>query len=534
MSNSLFPTEEEIPESVRIPVINQREYLINGEIRTWNGDMQSVLSPVCIRSGDKLEQKVLGSVPLLTEKEALEALDAASQAYNFGKGAWPSMTVRDRIRHVENFLRNMGKAREQVINLLMWEIGKSQKDATSEFDRTVNYIRETITALKDLNHEDSKLKRVDGHIVQARRAPYGKVLCVGPFNYPINEIYTTMIPALIMGNTVVFKPAKNGVLLHQPLLEAYQKSFPPGVINTIYGDGAQVIGPIMKSGQLDMLSFIGSTKVANIITKQHPKPSLHTILGLGAKNPAFVLRDANIDKAVEECLKGSLSYNGQRCTAHKIIYIHEDRANEFVENFAQRVDRLVWGMPWTPNVNITPLPEPGKQKWMQDYVDDAVSKGAKVVNPKGAQTIGTFYSPAVLFPINRNMKIYHEEQFGPVVPIVLYHNIEEALHDLEISDLGQQASIFGRSPKDVGMLVDRLSNQVCRVVLNGQCQRGPDSLPFTGRKTSAVGVLSITDALKVSSIRSMVTAQDNPENKELIQGIIENGYSTFMDTDYLI
>lgn len=125
----IFPSEESIPETVRLEKpIEQREYLINGELRIWKGDMNPVMSPIFIRKGANHEQKVLGSTPLLTSTEAMEALHAAVAAYDLGHGEWPLMTVTERIEHVERFLLKMREQRTIVVNLLMWEIGKSQKD----------------------------------------------------------------------------------------------------------------------------------------------------------------------------------------------------------------------------------------------------------------------------------------------------------------------------------------------------------------------------------------------------------------------
>jgi hypothetical protein len=126
--------------------------------------------------------------------------------------------------------------------------------------------------LKDLDRASSRFVIEQGVIGQIRRAPLGVVLCMGPFNYPLNETFTTLIPALIMGNAVIFKPPKLGVLLHQPLLEVFRDSFPPGVIGTVYGEGATVISPLLQSGRVDVLAFIGSSRVADILKHQHPRP----------------------------------------------------------------------------------------------------------------------------------------------------------------------------------------------------------------------------------------------------------------------
>ncbi|VVB77990.1 Lactaldehyde dehydrogenase [uncultured archaeon] len=535
MTNVFFPTEQEIPDKYKVSPVNQTKYLIGGELREWSGARQEVLSPICIRDGDKIEQKVLGSYPMLTPEESMQALDAAVKAYDNGKGVWPTMPVEGRIKHVEGFLERMTAVRSDVVNLLMWEIGKTYPDSAKEFDRTVEYVKDTIKALKGLDEQSSRFQREGGIMAQIRRAPLGKVLCMGPYNYPLNETYTTLIPALIMGNTVVFKPSKYGVLLHEPLLKAYQESFPPGVLNTIYGDGKTIIGPMMKSGNIDVLAFIGSCGVSNAIERQHPKPNrLRCVLGLGAKNPGIVLKDADLESAVNECVQGSLSYNGQRCTALKVLFVEREIADEFVKKFSEKVDGLGHGMPWQDKVTITPLPEAGKTQYLDDLVKDAQINGAGVVNLTGRVIDHTFFSPAVLYPVNSKMKVYHEEQFGPVVPIVPFDNISEPLEYMDNSEVGQQASIFGKDPEVIGALIDPLVNQVCRVNLNSQCQRGPDSFPFTGRKDSAEGTLSITDALRVFSIRTLVAAKESPQNKEILRGILKGTTSQFLSTDVIL
>ena len=152
-----------------------------------------------------------------------------------------------------------------------------------------------------------RVEVTQGVIGQIRRGPLGVVLCMGPFNYPLNETFTTLIPALIMGNAVIFKPPRLGVLLHHPLLEAFRDAFPTGVVNTVYGDGAKVIGPLMQSGKIDVLAFIGSSRVADLLRQQHPRPHrLRCVLGLEAKNAGLILPDADLDLTVKECLTGNL------------------------------------------------------------------------------------------------------------------------------------------------------------------------------------------------------------------------------------
>ncbi|MFN7488436.1 MAG: NADP-dependent glyceraldehyde-3-phosphate dehydrogenase [Chryseotalea sp.] len=532
---TIFPSEASIPKSFQLhEKIDQREYLINGELISWQGDLSPVLSPVCINTGNGYEQKVIGATPLLTKKEALQALDAAVQAYDKGHGVWPSFTVAERIEHVEKFLVRMREKRTEVVNLLMWEIGKSLKDSEKEFDRTCDYIVDTINELKQSDRRAATFQNEQGIMAQIRRVPLGVVLCMGPYNYPLNETFSTLIPALIMGNTVVFKPAKYGVLLIKPLLEAFRDSFPVGAINIIYGKGRDTVGALMETGKLDVFAFIGTNKGANELKKLHPKPHrLKSILGLDAKNPAIVLPDADLDNAVAESVMGSLSFNGQRCTALKILFVHKSIVNVFIDKFNAEVSRLKPGMPWDPSVGLTPLPEPGKTDYLQSLVEDAKQHGAQVVNENGGTVIQTFFYPAVLYPVNKKMRVYTEEQFGPVVPIVAYDNLEETIDYVVDSNFGQQVSIFGKDSAQIAKLIDAFASQVGRINLNAQCQRGPDTFPFNGRKDSAEGTLSVSDALRVFSIRTLVAAKSNETNKGIIGKIIRNRESSFLSTDYI-
>ncbi|HOW89465.1 MAG TPA: NADP-dependent glyceraldehyde-3-phosphate dehydrogenase, partial [Elusimicrobiales bacterium] len=530
-----FPRAGEVPVKARIEPLEQKDYLLGGRLKTWKGPAQKVFSPVSTAGPGGPERVYLGSYPKLTEREALAALDAAVRAYDDGKGPWPTASVETRIAAVENFVRRMKEKRALTVKLLMWEIGKSAEDSEKEFDRTVEYIVDTVNALKDLDRASSRLSISQGVIAQIKRAPLGTVLCMGPYNYPLNETFTTLIPALIMGNTVVFKPPKYGVLLHRPLLEAFRDSFPEGVVNTIYGEGRKIIGPLMRSGKVNVLAFIGSSRVADVLKQQHPKPHrLRCVLGLDAKNAGIVLPSADIGLAVKECLSGALSYNGQRCTALKMLFVHRSVLNEFLEKLVTEVDGLKIGMPWEPGVKITPLPEDEKVPYMAEVIADAVKHGARVINEGGGLTNGNFVYPAVVYPAAPAMRLWREEQFGPVVPVAPFDDVSEPLAYVVDSDFGQQVSVFGSDPDAIAPLVDTLVNQVCRVNVNSQCQRGPDALPFTGRKDSAEGTLSVSDALRAFSIRTLVAAKESGANKDLLRGIMRGRKSKFLSTDFIL
>jgi glyceraldehyde-3-phosphate dehydrogenase (NADP+) len=493
-----FPVIDDVPEKFR-PANGVRldQYLVAGDMKPWVGDYAEVVSPVCLR-GDKgsPESLVIGQTPLMDRDHALQALDAAVEAYGQGSGLWPGLSVEERIAHVESFLTAMGEQRDAVVELLMWEIGKTYNDSCKEFDRTCDYIASTIEELKQLDQRSNRFERVGGVVAQIRRLPVGVALCMGPYNYPLNETFSTLIPALIMGNTV---------------------------------------GPLMESGKVDMFAFIGTHKGAAALKQMHPRPHrLRAVLGLDANNPGIVMADADLDETVNDCVAGALSFNGQRCTALKLLFVHDSVADRFVEKLSAAVDGLKAGMPWQDGVKLTPLPEPGKTDYLSTLVENAIAGGARICNSYGGEICGTYFHPAVLYPATASMRVVTEEQFGPLVPVVRYSDIEEVIDHVRQSDFGQQLSIFGSDPEQVAYLVDTLANQVGRINLNAQCQRGPDTLPFNGRKDSAEGTLSVSDALRVFSIRTTVATKGTDRNKALVDSIVKSRHSGFLTTDQLL
>lgn len=509
-------------------------YLIGGEIREWSGQTNDVQSCLFFNWNGGIVRPQLGQAPVLDANEALDALKAATSAWDNGKGKWPTMTVAARIEAVEGFVARMKAVRETVVELIMWEIGKTLPDAQKEFDRTVQYIEDTIQALKDLDRKNSGFSVEKGFLAQIRRSPFGPTLCMGPYNYPLNETFTTLLPAIIMGNPVISKLPRFGQLLNTPLLEAFRDSFPAGVVNIINGRGTEIIPPILQQGGIELLAFIGGSKTADQLKTYHPKPHrLKSILSLDAKNLAVVLPDADLKVTIPQLIAGTLGFNGQRCTALKFLFVHKSRVDEVVEELSKAVDALPAGLPWRQGVALTPLADLKATIWLRELIDEAVSMGAKIVNPGGGDVIENFMKPAILYPVTPEMRVHEVEQFGPIIPIRAYEDISEVMDYATKTQFGQQVSLFGYDPKVLGPLIDAMVNQVSRVNLNVQCQRGPDTFPFTGRKASAEGTLSVADALKRFSIRTLVATDYTEANRELINSILAARSSNFLTTDFL-
>jgi len=274
---------------------------------------------------------------------------------------------------------------------------------------------------------------------------------------------------------------------------------------------------------VDCLGFIGGAKATDALIKQHPQPHrLKVFSQLEGKNIAVVLPDADLEVTTKQILLGSLSYNGQRCTACKLIMAHESIADALAEKLTAGVNALKKGLPWE-DAAITPLPEPAKPSYLEDLLNDAVSKGAKIINESegGGSLAGALFTPAVLYPVTPAMRVFTEEQFGPVVPIASFANIAEVHDAVRSSWNGQQAAIFTKDPKATAPLMDMLSSVVGRVNLNAQCSRGPDVFPFSGRRSSAMGTMSVSEAIRAFSVDVIVAFPDNDDNRMLAEGMQE-------------
>jgi glyceraldehyde-3-phosphate dehydrogenase (NADP+) len=488
-------------KTIFAPSVEQTQYLVWWELQEASG-ISPLTTPLTIDGN-------LWYIPSLNAPEAWAILQACDDAYASGTWEWPMMSIEQRCDIMKAFAEDMKNIKNDVVPLLMAEIGKNKNDATKEFDRTITYIMDTIEAAK--KHKPIIEEHPDWLKTKSDKMPLGPTLCMSPFNYPLNETFTTFIPALVMGNTTILKPAKHGIGFWKYFLPLFQKHFPAWVVNTIYGDGKTIIEPIMSAGKIKTLAFIGSASVGNRIISYHPKPEdLRVVNWYGAKNAYIIDKTTDIKLAIRDVLMWSLSYNGQRCTAAKMILVDQEIADVFTQWFVQAVEELKIGMPYgyyttvldpqvytDPTVipNITPLPEYGKIEAMHEYINDAISKWAQILNKNGWDHYHKLMVPAILWGVTSDMKIYHEEQFGPVVPIVTYKDPQEAINWVKNSLYGQQLSVYTENPQMEKYFCDNLNTQVGRVNINSVCQRGPDKIAFSATKGSATGTLSIDAAL---------------------------------------
>ncbi|MGJ9384978.1 NADP-dependent glyceraldehyde-3-phosphate dehydrogenase [Salipaludibacillus sp. CF4.18] len=453
-------------------------YLYNNEWKSSDtGNTVQIISPD--------DGSVVGEVPAMSQDEVNRAVDKTADVQE----NWAATDGHERSGLLHKWAEELEKMTDEIGEMIHLEVGKTLSASKSEVKRTAQLIRHT--AEEGLRTHGSFIQgdAFPGASKQTKamvqKVPHGVVLAISPFNYPVNLAASKIAPALITGNTVVFKPATQGAISGLLMIKALVNAgLPEGVVNVVTGRGSVIGDLIVTHPKVNMITFTGGTATGQHIAKK--ASMIPVVLELGGKDPAIVLEDADLVKAAKEIVSGSLSYSGQRCTAIKRVMVIDKVADELVENIKANITKLKVGKS-TEEVDITPMIDQKSADYVISLIDDAVEKGATIVT-KGIVD-GNLLGPTLLDNVTEDMRIAWEEQFGPVLPIMRVSNELEAIDLEKRNEYGLQASIFTKNLEGAFIIADRLD--VGTVQVNGKTSRGPDHFPFLGVKNSGQGVQGI-------------------------------------------
>lgn len=472
-------------------MIKEYEFYING---TWkkseSGDTISINSPYL--------NEVVGEVQALSQAEVDEAVTGAKQSQK----EWAALTVRERGAYLYQWIDELLAMKEEIGQVIMEEVGKGYNDAVKEVERTAQYIQYTIEEAMHTHGESMTGESFPGgsksKIAIINREPLGVILAIAPFNYPVNLAAAKIAPALITGNTVIFKPATQGSISGVKLVEALHKAgLPAGVLNLVTGRGSVIGDYLSMHSGIDMISFTGGSETGKHIARLAGMMPL--VMELGGKDPAIVTENADLKFAANQIISGAYSYSAQRCTAIKRVLVHENVADQLVELLKEEMKDITVGSP-VDNCTVVPLIDTASADFVQELIDDATAKGATLVT--GNKRAGNLIYPTLFDHVTAEMRIAWEEPFGPVLPIIRVKSDEEAVELANASEFGLQASVFSR---DINQAL-KLANQIeaGSVQINSRTERGPDHLPFIGIKDSGVGAQGIGRSI-TSMTREKVT-----------------------------
>ncbi len=474
--------------------MNKQAY-INGAFIKGNAFLK-IKSPINL--------KTCGEVPALNTKEIDSAFEAAERAFV----NWRMKEPQKRIELLENFAKILDSNKGSLSDIMVHEIGKKKSESIVEIERSIQMIYDTIKEYQKLlvTTKNSLQLRTINKSAKIWREAFGVVLAISPYNYPVNLALAKVIPALLTGNTVVLKPATNGSLVACELAVYFHNAkFPRGTINVVTGRGKEIGNFLTKHKTPKVITYTGSTQVGKNISKNSYMQNI--ILEMGGNSPAIVLADTDIARTAKKIVKSAFSFSGQRCTSLKRILVDELIADELIIEISQLISTLKTGSALEEENDVVHLITEEAAKYNKKLIKDAIDKGAEV--SIGGAVEGNLVYPTLITNTKNNMKIVQEEQFGPIIPLTTFKNIDEAIEMANNTAYGLQTSIF---TKDVSIAEEIAQKIVTGTVnFNGAPSRGPDILPFTGVKDSGFGVQGIRE-----SILSMTRPKNYIYNKAII------------------
>jgi len=494
-----------MPEETFAPLSDHQTppnyYYFNGKEWTASksGKTTEITSPV--------DGEIVGKLQIVTQDEIDAVLEKATRV----QPSWEVTALHSRVKIMHLAADWIRQMEEYLTNLLMREIGKTTVDAKSEILRTadlIDYIADEAISLRGETLDSDNFPGFEkGRTAIIERVAHGVVVCIAPFNYPVNLSASKIVPALLMGNTVVFKPPTQGGISALHMIQLFLKAgLPEGVLSTVTGGGGEIGNYLVKQPLVNMIAFTGSSDVGLEIAQEASMIPL--LFECGGNNPSLVFPDADMEMTAREIIKGGFSYAGQRCTAIKYVLGTQSTIDTLLPIIVTNMkDMVVMGDPRSPETKMVgPVISESAAQKIQLTVDEAMGQGAEIV--MGGKTKGKYVEPTLLKSVKPEMTVVATEVFGPVISFIAVTSIDEAISIINKSTYGLQASVFTKD-EGTGLVVSKKIN-VGTVQINGSPQRGPDHFPFMGVKHSGLGVQGVHYSLEAMS-RLKSTVVNKPQ-----------------------
>ncbi|MGV3016259.1 NAD-dependent succinate-semialdehyde dehydrogenase [Rothia sp. 88186D007BW] len=431
--------------------------------------------------------ETLATLASAGEKDALAALDAACTAEKeAGEHGWAATTARERATILSRAFELVTERAEEFATLMTLEMGKPYAEALGEVKCGAEFLR--WFAEETPRHYGRSLDAPEGNLrMITRRKPVGPCLLITPWNFPLAMGTRKVAPAIAAGCTMVLKPARLTPLTSQYFAKTMlDAGLPAGVLNVVSSKSAAAISkPLMSDPRLRKVSFTGSTAVGKDLLKQAADKVLRTSMELGGNAPFLVFEDADIDQAVAGAMAAKMRNIGEAYTAANRFIVHESLAEEFSQKFAEKMGELKVGNGLDEGVTCGPLINKKAQDTMVDLVEDALTKGARVLTggEKGEGT-GYFYQPTVLIDVPLNARVIREEIFGPLAPILTFTDEYEAYKLANDTEYGLACYVYTESIDRLYRASDHLEFGImglnAGVISNA-------AAPFGGVKQSGIG-----------------------------------------------
>lgn len=429
---------------------------------------------------------IIGQVRLANREEARRAVEAAEEAFR----DWRATPAPQRGRIVARFARLLEDDKESLARLLTREEGKTLSESRGEIQRAVNVADFCAGEARRLNGETIQ-SELPSNFAYTIKQPHGVVACITPWNFPVAIPVWKIAPALVAGNTVVFKPATVTPSTAARIVELFAEAgLPAGVLNLILGSGSEAGDEIVNHRAVRAVSFTGSNDVGVKLYEQCARRGAKVQCEMGGKNPVIVLEDADMNLAVESTAQGAFGSTGQRCTATSRVIVVDKVADNFIERMIARAESLRIGDGASDETEVGPLVDAKQFRNVLRYIDVGKEDGASLVAGGGPADgaglrKGYFVKPTVFAGVTPDMRIAREEIFGPVLSVMRVQDFEEALRVANDSEYGLSSSIFTNDAARIFRFVDEIETGMTHV--NSPTTGGEAHIPFGGVKATGIG-----------------------------------------------
>ena len=442
------------------------------------------------------------SVPRATRED----VDAAILAAKKGQAAWAQVPQYKRSEILTKCAKAIEDNLEELALMLTTEMGKVISESTPEIDCAAQIFR---GFAEMANHKYGQTmseyqKGSETDIIFTKYEPLGVVVCITPFNYPVELCYHKAAAALAAGNSVIVKPASDNPMTIMRVAElCLQAGIPGNVLQVVTGSGAMIGQMLAESPDVDKLSLTGSTEVGIKVAQIGAKTLKHMSLELGGNDPFVVFEDADMELAISEAVGGRLKNAGQTCCSPKRFIVHSSVAEQFTAGVIERLKKLKLGKPTDKETELGSLINENAAKDVSKHVDAIIAAGAKCVYG-GKLYDRTYFEPTVLTGVTKDMEVAADlELFGPIFPIITFDTFEEAIEISNNTQYGLQAGVI---TKDFSKAVRAASRiKAGAVVINGSGNYRNVDQPFGGMKMSGLGREGISCTLdSMTQVKSYV------------------------------
>jgi len=424
--------------------------------------------------------ETIGEVEISTDQEIKEKINLANEA----KNAWKKLGITKRIELLKPICIEFKQRINEIAELISKEVGKPINQCLSEADGFIVefewFMENAKSALKDeTTYED------ENSIHKIVYEPFGTTAVITPWNYPFGMAIWGIVPNLIVGNTVVFKISEECPLVGKLIEEVMNNhGLPEGVFSEVYGTGD--VGEKLSKSSVDFIWFTGSTKVGQKLYKTAAEKFIKVLLEMGGSNPCVVFDDADIPNSIQTIYDGRFQNCGQVCDATKRLIVHESIFDEVVSELKKLIATKKVGSPLNQDTNIGSLVAERQLILLQEQIKDALEKGAQIIiggkTPENLK--GAFFEPTILTNIIKDMRVWKEEVFGPVLPVVKFKTEEEAIELANDTIYGLGSRIISRDLERAQRAASQIEAGTVEI---NQGSRWLSCNPFGGYKKSGMG-----------------------------------------------